>query len=168
MTSTCLYLQVVHSHQKDTPCRDDWVCLWMGESLNESLACRKTFHNAAADSQSKKLQTYKIIRHQKLDFVVFSCDSVFFLQDLYVFVHVHPLHQLYYLCLALEEAEVGISYYAWWDVVCTGEQSGCQDVVHVWGSDQNWTCEGCIFSTCCTELQFAVFPAPVWSEKSRK
>lgn len=59
-------------------------------------------------SQRKKLQTYKIISHQKLCFVIFSCDAVFLHQGLYVFIHVHPLDCLFYLPLALEVA--GISY----------------------------------------------------------
>lgn len=61
-------------------------------------------------TQSERLQTYKIIHHQKLNFVILS-NSVFFLQDLYVFVHVHSLDQLLYLLMALEEAELCMSYY---------------------------------------------------------
>lgn len=91
--------------KKTPPCRDDWVRLWMGESLNEPVACRQASLQILTE---KKMQTYKIISHQKLSCVIFSCDAVFLHQGLYVFIHVHPLDCLFYLSLALEVAEVHI------------------------------------------------------------
>lgn len=52
------------------------------------------------------MQTYEIISHQKLSFVIFGCDGVLVHQGLYIFVHVHPLDCLFYLSLALEAAKV--------------------------------------------------------------
>lgn len=72
----------------------EWVC-----GLQASLS---------TDSLSKKLQTYKIISHQILCFVIFSCDAGFHHQGLYVFIHVHPLDCLFGLSLALEVAEVHV------------------------------------------------------------
>lgn len=63
-----------------------------------------------AKKKQTKLQTYKIINHQKLSFVILGCDTVLLHQGLYVFIHVHPLGRLLYLSLALEEAEVCLSY----------------------------------------------------------
>lgn len=98
-----------------TPIKRHPLQRWLGMSLNGWVTelvfgLKKNLQNAAVCSQSKKLQTYKIIRHQKHDFVIFN-DPDFFLQDLYVFVHVHSFEQLLYLSLALKEAEVCISYY---------------------------------------------------------
>lgn len=42
-----------------------------------------------------------------------------------------------------------------------------QDASHVWASAQSWTSGGCIYLKCCTELQSAVSPAPVWSENQK-
>lgn len=92
-----LYICGTNPPIKDTPCRDDSVCL-NGRvcGLQSSLS---------PDSQSRKVQAYKIISHQKLCLVVFSHDVVFLHQGLHVFVHVHPLDCLFYLLLALETAE---------------------------------------------------------------
>ncbi len=77
----------------------EWVSHWM------SLWPAEQIHRA-----TKKLQTYKIISHQKLGFVILGCDAVFLHHGLYVFIHVHPLGRLLYLSLALEVAEVWLSY----------------------------------------------------------
>lgn len=74
--------------------------------------------------QQQTPKTYEIISHQKLGFVIFSGVSVLFYQGLYVFISVHPLDCLFYLCLALEVAQVCIGdiislIYQWFNVYWT-------------------------------------------------
>lgn len=72
----------------------EWASLWFADKLISRFP------------RADKRQTYKIISHQKLSFVIFSCDVVFLHQGFYIFVHVHPLDCLLYLSLALEAAKV--------------------------------------------------------------
>ena len=129
----------------------------MGGSVNES-----DWHTSFL-KENKKKHTYKIISHQKLCFVIFCCDAVFHQQGLYVFVHVHPLHCLFYLFLGLEYINYNINLR---NNCILMSRMEFRAALRVGGFAQSWTCGGCIYSICWRELQSAVFPAPVWSEKA--
>lgn len=76
--------------------------------LNEqgtTALCRKVFFFSIQHLRAKQ-NTYKIISHQKLYFIVFSCVATFIYQGLYVLIHVDPLDGLFYLLLALKAGEV--------------------------------------------------------------
>lgn len=162
MTSTIL-LRAASTLIKEAPHAEMTGCICLSESLGESVACSQiSLQNATADSESKtsNSQNSQPSETQLCYLQLLFCSPPPGFGCLYPY----PPFGLIVLSVFgprgstdLGSVRISITAFSWEE---------CQYDLHVWGFAQSWTCGGCICSKCCTELQFAVSPAPVWSGKA--